>query len=645
MCGIAGVLDPRRAAGAAATEATLQAMTDRVRERGPDGEGRWVDPGTGIGLGHRRLAIIDLSEHGHQPMTSADGRYVITYNGEIYNHGDLAGELAGAGVRFRGHSDTEILVEAISRWGLAATLDRVDGMFAFGLWDRDERRLVLARDRMGEKPLHYGRLGSGEIVFGSSLDSLRAHPGFDRPVDRDALALFFRHKYVPAPWTIYSGIYKLEPGHTVEIDADGRIGRPTAYWSYAEVIGRGRTFAGSVEEATDRLDDLLRRSVRRRLVADVPVGAFLSGGIDSSTVVGAAQAESSRPVRTFTIGTDNADFDESDDAARVASHLGTDHTALRVTSADALGVVERLGTIHDEPFGDSSQIPTRLVSELARRDVTVALSGDAGDELFGGYNRYLWVPAIWRRLEKVPAGVRRAGAVPASQLPPAWWDRAGTLIPERRRPRQLGLKVAKVLEVADARSSEEVFHRLVSHWQDPLALVKGSNPLPTVHTDPTCWPATGGIVEHMMATDAMTYLPDDILTKVDRAAMSVSLETRVPLLDRDIVELAASLPLSMLIEGGRSKLILRRVLSRYVPTDLVDRPKAGFGMPIDEWLRGPLRGWAEDRVFSDVARSFLDADLIASSWRDHQSGRRNNAYRLWDVLMFVDWCNARGISR
>lgn len=644
MCGIVGLLDPRRSRAAEDTTALLHRMAEPIANRGPDGDGVWIDESAGIGFGHRRLAILDLSEQGHQPMLSTDGRYVITYNGEVYNHHEIRHELERLGTRFRGHSDTEVLVEALSRWGVEAALDRVDGMFAFGVWDREDRSLVLARDRMGEKPLYYGKLGSGEIVFGSSLDSLRSHPLFDRPVDRDALALFFRHKYVPAPWSIYSGILKLEPGHTLRIDAGGHIGDPKPYWSYSELVGRGRDFDGSPEEAASRLDELLRKSVRRRMVADVPVGAFLSGGIDSSLIVAAAQQESSSAVRTFTMGTESAEFDESADAARVAAHLGTDHTNLVVTPADALRVVERLSTMYDEPFADSSQIPTHLVSELARSQVTVALSGDAGDELFGGYNRYIWVPSIWRQLSRVPTPARRAAAAGGRLVPPKLWDSAGHLLPRNRRPRQLGLKVSKVLGVADASSPEDAFHRLVSHWQHPIDLVKGSSECSTMHSNPARWPNTASITEHMMAIDTVTYLPDDILAKVDRASMSASLEARVPFLSREIVEFATGLPIALLIESGRSKAILRNVLSRYVPPSLVDRPKAGFGVPIDEWLRGPLRRWSEERLFSSTAESFLEQKLIQKAWTDHQSGKANNAYRLWDVLMFTDWCDAREIT-
>ena len=641
MCGVVGILDPRRRRGADESERLLAEMADAMAQRGPDGRGVWSDPACGIGFGHRRLAILDLSAAGRQPMASASGRFVISYNGEVYNHREIAAELVTLGVRFRGHSDTEILVEAFDRWGVRATLERVDGMFAFAVWDGLERQLVLARDRLGEKPLFYGALSSGEIVFGSTLDALRRHPGFEPSVDRDALALYFRHKYVPSPWSIYAGISKVPAGHTVTIASDGTTAAPEPYWSYFEVVHRGVTFGGDDREAVDHLDALLRRSVQRRLIADVPVGTFLSGGIDSSTVAAAAQAVSDVPVRTFTIGSTHSDYDESHAAQAVAKHLGTDHTEQIVTGADALAVVSRLGAMYDEPFGDSSQIPTFLVSELARSQVTVALSGDAGDELFGGYTRYLSVPTLWRRCERIPLPLRRAGARALGAVPPEVWDRAARVVPRQRRLPQAGLKVAKALQVVGAISPHDAFLRLVSHWPDPARLVPGSHEPPTIHTDERLFPHTAGIVEHMMAVDGVTYLPDDILAKVDRATMAVSLEARIPLLDRHIVEFAAGLPLSMKIRDGSSKWVLRQVLGRYVPASLVDRPKSGFGLPIDDWLRGPLRGWAEGLINSAPVHDYLDRRIINAAWAAHQSRRRNHAYALWDVMMFAAWAEAR----
>jgi asparagine synthase (glutamine-hydrolysing) len=643
MCGIAGVLDPRRSRDGAATAELLRTMADQMRFRGPDASGEWVDPERGVGLGHVRLSIVDLSEHGAQPMVSSDGRWVLTYNGEIYNHGEVAAELAGRGMVFRGHSDTEVLVEAIASWGLAETLERIDGMYAFALWDRQLGELTLVCDRMGEKPLCYATLPTGEVVFASTLDALAVHPAFDATVDRQALALFFRYKCVPAPFTIYQGVRKLEPGCTVTIRSDGTVGAPESYWRYFDAV-RGPRFDGTPEDAVMHLDALLRRSVRRRMVADVPVGAFLSGGIDSSAVVAAAQAESARPVQTFTIGSPHQDFDESSDARAVATRLGTDHTELIVSDQDALAVVDQLGGMHDEPFADSSQVPTRLVSELARRDVTVVLSGDGGDELFGGYNRYMWVPTVWKQMGRVPRPARRVVGRGLQRVPPVAFDRAAVIVPKGRRPRMLGLKVSKVAGVLDADSEYEVFHRLVSHWQDPSALVRGVVEPPTVHTTQAAWPAVNDLVEHMGAVDAVTYLPDDILVKLDRAAMSVSLEGRIPLLDRDIVEFAASLPTEVKLRDGVSKWPLRSVLGRYLPADLFDRPKSGFGLPIETWLQGPLKEWAADRLFSPLTRSFVDVGPVRRLWDDHQSGRRNGAYELWDVIMFAEWAERRGVE-
>ncbi len=636
MCGITGVLDPARRRPAAATDAIVRRMADVMVDRGPDASGTWVDEHAGIGLGHRRLSIIDLSEAGAQPMVSADARWVMTYNGEIYDHEDLAADLDAAGIERRGHSDTEILLEAIARWGVEPTLRRIDGMFAFAVWDRRDRRLTLARDRMGEKPLYVGTLGDGEVVFASTVDSIRAHPEFDLSVDVDAVASFLRYKYVPTPLSIYRGVRKVPPGCIVNVDERGSIGPPEPYWSFFDVVSAG-VLDGDPFAQVDELDRLLRRSVRRRMVADVPVGAFLSGGVDSSTVVAIAQQESSAPVRTFTIGSDESDFDESSDARAVARHLGTDHTELVVTEADALAVVDRLGAMYDEPFADSSQIPTRLVSELARRDVTVVLSGDGGDELFAGYNRHVWVPAIWAKVGGLPASVRRGAARAGRAVPPAWWDRGSRVLPASRRPRQLGLKVGKVATVLDADDEYDVFHRLVSHWQEPAALVLGASEPPSIFIDRSLWPATAGIVDHMTALDTVTYLPDDILVKVDRATMSVSLEGRIPLLDRGIVELAARMPVSTKKRDGVSKWPLRQVLSRYVPATLTDRPKSGFGLPIESWLRGPLRSWAEDRLFSPTSRRFFSQEPLRARWQEHLGGRRNAAYELWDVIMFVEW--------
>jgi asparagine synthase (glutamine-hydrolysing) len=642
MCGIVGVLDRRTAHSDDELLHLVRSMGMPMEWRGPDAAGAWVDAGAGIAIGHRRLKVLDLSESAAQPMVSGDGRLVLSFNGEIYNFVEIRDNLVAAGHRFRGSGDTEVLLAAIQRWGVEATLERIDGMFAFAVWDRDARELVLARDRIGEKPLYYGRAGSA-FVFASALDPLRVHPQFDVTLDREALLLFFRHKYVPAPWSIYQSIRKLPPGCLLRIGEDGAFGEPEPYWRYFDVVeaAQRNPFEGSFEDAVDELDRLLVQSVARRVVADVPVGAFLSGGIDSSTVV-SVMAEGPQTVRTFTIGSSAADFDESGDARAIAAHLGAEHSELQVDGATALGVVPRLAQIYDEPFADSSQIPTYLVAQLARENVTVALSGDGGDELFGGYNRYSWLPAVWRRVERVPPPIRRAGARMINAIPPQGWDRFIRLAPPRVRPRQFGLKLAKVASIAPLASEHEMFHRLVSHWHNPADVVLQAQEPRTIHTDPARWPSSNGFVGQMMAIDTVTYLPDDILVKVDRATMAVSLEGRIPFLDREIVEFATSLPMSMKLHPSGNKAILRALLRRRVPSALVDRPKAGFGVPIEGWLRGSLKGWAEDLLFGTPAiREYIDVDPIREVWDEHQRHAANNAYTLWDALMFSSWLAER----
>ena len=639
MCGIAGLLD----ADARDLPGVLEAMTETLRHRGPDDDGLWTDPEAGIGLGSRRLAVVDLSEEGHQPMDSASGRYVLAFNGEIYNHLDLREELEGMGHRFRGRSDTEVLLEAVDRWGLRGALERSNGMFAVALWDRQTRRLSLARDRLGEKPLYYGRLGGG-FGFASELKALRVHPGFRPEIDRDALALLLRHKYVPAPGSIYRGIRKLPPASVLTIDQEVRgEPAPAAYWSAAEAAERGtfEPFRGPAAEAEEVLDELLRDAVGRRMIADVPLGAFLSGGVDSSTVVALMQARSDRPVRTFTIGFRDAAYDESADARRVAGHLGTDHTELLVTPEEAMEVIPALPEIYDEPFADSSQIPTYLVSRLAREHVTVSLSGDGGDEVFGGYNRYLWADAVWRRFGWMPAGLRRAVAGTLLSVSPRGWDslatRLGPLLPNAARQRVPGEKVHKLARALRADGPEGLYGTLVSHWQDPASVVLGANGGgSSTRLDGAALP---GLTRRMMYTDTVTYLPDDILVKLDRATMAVSLEGRVPYLDHRVVEFAWRLPLGMRARDGQGKWLLRRVLDRYVPRDLVERPKMGFGLPIGAWLRGPLRDWAESMLHPTRLRreGYLDPRPVRAAWAEHLSGRRNRQYELWDVLMFQAW--------
>lgn len=662
MCGIAGWL------GTEFNSEVVSRVRDALTHRGPDDSGVWVDEAAGIALAHRRLSILDLSPAGHQPMASSSGRYVIAFNGEIYNHLELRAELAkvgagetprsqspGGAARFwRGHSDTETLLAAFEAWGIEATLKKCVGMFALALWDRETRSLTLARDRLGEKPLYYGWQGEA-FLFGSELKALRAHPAFRGEIDRDALALYLRHNYVPAPYSIYRGIAKLPPGSWLTLVADAPVGAPQGYllrgvspapsfyWrarDAAEAGGRG-----NLNDATaiNELDTLLRQAIGGQMVADVPLGAFLSGGVDSSAVVALMQAQSQRPVQTFTIGFHETGYNEAEHAHAVAAHLGTEHTELYVTAEQAMAVIPRLPSLYDEPFADSSQIPTFLVSELARRHVTVSLSGDGGDELFGGYNRYLWASRIWRSLGWAPRPLRAALAGVLTSLPPAAWNGVfsglSVFLPQGWRYANPGDKLHKLAGILAVRSPEEIYLALVSHWQQPTSVVIGATEPATVLTDPAQRANLPDFESRMMYLDQMTYLPGDILTKVDRAAMGVSLETRVPLIDHRVVEFAWQLPLSMKIRDGQTKWLLRQVLYRHVPRELIERPKMGFGIPLDAWLRGPLRDWAEALLDESRLRQegYFHPGPIRQKWTEHLSGQRNWAYHLWNVLMFQAW--------
>ena len=654
MCGFAGILDPRRRWDEAALGHLVAGMAGTLAHRGPDDAGLWTDATAGIALGHRRLAVMDLSPAGRQPMASASGRYVIAYNGEIYNFWELRAELerSGRAPAWRGHSDTEVLLAGFEAWGVEATLRRSVGMFALALWDAAERALWLARDRMGEKPLYYGWV-DGCLAFGSELKALRRVPGWRGEVDREALALFLRHNYVPAPWSIHREVRKLPPGHLVRFDAGAAPGRwpePRAYWSLVEAAERGLAdpLPPDPDACAEAVEEALRRSLAGQRVADVPLGAFLSGGIDSSTVVALLQAMAGGPVRTFTIGFREAGYDEAREAARVARHLGTEHTELYVTPREALAVIPRLPEIYDEPFADSSQIPTCLVSRLAREHVTVALSGDGGDELFGGYNRYVWALGLWRRLERLPRPLRTAAARAIRALPPGAWERlfaaAGPVLPQRLRVRQPGAKMHKLAELLGCTDPVAIYLRLVSHWEDPASVVLGAEEPATVLSDPCRQPRLPTFLERMMCLDALTYLPDDILVKVDRAAMAVSLETRVPFLDHRVVETAWRVPVALKLREGKGKWLLRRILHRHVPPELVERPKMGFGVPVEHWLRGPLRDWAESLL--DEARlrreGYLDPAPVRRLWSEHLAGRGSWQYWIWDVLMFQAWLEAGG---
>lgn len=638
MCGIAGYISQHTAL----SEPLARRMAQRIVHRGPDGAGVWCDTNAGVALAHRRLAILDLSEAGQQPMVSAGGRLVLSFNGEIYNHAALRAEIVAAGwsAGWNGHSDTETLLAALRHWGVRGALERVNGMFAFALWDTVERTLFLARDRMGEKPLYYGRSGD-TFLFGSELKALTAHPDWQGEVNRDALALYMRHNYVPAPWSIYRGIAKLPPAHFVAIRDRGRaVGEPVCYWSLASVAERGSAAAaGDPAALTDELEALLRDAVGQRMVADVPLGAFLSGGYDSTTVVALMQAQSPRPVQTFTIGFHEAGYNEAQHAKAVARHLGTEHTELYVTPAEALAVIPKLPSIYDEPFGDSSQIPTFLVSQLARQHVTVSLSGDGGDELFCGYNRYLLGYNIWQKLGWLPTPLRGALAAFLRRAPGHALDRMQRMLPPKLQVSSLPDRLPKLADVLTLRDGQAFYRSLISNDKNPTALVLGSQEPETVLSRPDALPTLPGLRERMMYMDMMSYLPDDILTKVDRASMAVSLEARVPLLDHRLVEFAWRVPTEYKYRDGQGKWLLRQVLYRYVPRALMDRPKMGFGVPIEHWLRGPLRDWAEDLLDEQRLREegFFDPVPIRRMWQEHLSGARRWHYYLWNVLMFQAW--------
>ena len=639
MCAIAGFLDRRCSLTLSEASATARSMADAMLHRGPDDGGVWADAGAGIALGHRRLSIIDLSPMGHQPMISSSGNTVIAYNGEVFNHVELRAELEQSGSRFRGGSDTEVILEACEKWGIEKTAARLIGMFAFALWDSKARTLSLVRDRIGIKPLYWGEF-AGQVLFASELKALRQHPSFRPEIDRNSLCAFLRYNYVPAPRSIYAGVYKLAPGSILTF-AEGAPPRPIAFWSMPEVVRKGR--AGFNEnlsdaDAEEKLNALLLDAVGRRMIADVPLGAFLSGGIDSSTVVALMQAQSVRPIRTFSIGSHDAAYDEAKHAKAVAAHLGTDHLELYVQASDALDLIPRLPFIYDEPFADSSQIPTYLVSALTRKHVTVALSGDGGDELFGGYNRHVLAQSIWPLLSSVPRPFRRAAAAMIQSVSPERWDAAQEMLPRRLRRPNGGEKLHKLAKVM-ACDEDGLYQHLVSHWEDPRALVIGATESAPIQVNPAVLSAMGDPAHRMQYLDAITYLPDDILTKVDRASMAVSLEARVPLLDHRVVEFAWTLPVRFRIRGDRSKWLLRKVLGRYVPDALVERPKMGFGVPIDAWLRGPLREWAETLLDETRIRSegYLNPEPIRRKWAEHLSGARNWQEPLWGVLMFQAW--------
>lgn len=638
MCGITGFWARGDLADA---DARLARMMAPLARRGPDGEGAFVDRDAGVALGHRRLSILDLSDDGRQPMTSADGRLVMTYNGEVYNFRELRAELEARGARFRSRSDTEVMLEAISAWGLEPALARFVGMFALALWDRERRELTLVRDRLGIKPLYYASSARG-LAFGSTLAPVERFDGARRDVARDVLAAYLRRGCVPGERSILEGVERVQPGELVRFAAPDAP-RRTRWWSAIDVAraARRRGFDGDLADATDALDAALSTAVRDRLVADVPLGAFLSGGIDSSAVVALMQEVGGGRARTFSIGFTDPAYDESPHARAIARHLGTEHTELVVTPEVAWSVIPELPAMWDEPFADSSQIPTYLVSKLAREHVTVSLSGDGGDEVFGGYNRHVWGPRLWRRLRRLPRRLRGAGASALAPLASARFapllDASVARLPRRAQVRLPSDKLQKILSVLPARSERDLFEILTSHWPDAEAVAGYDGPAPLSH-----WPDAPELsyAERLMLADVVNVLPDDMLTKVDRASMAIGLEARVPLLDHRVYELAWSLPFELKIGGGETKRVLRRVLERRVPRALFERPKMGFGIPVGAWLVGPLRDWAE-ALLAPRTLTYFDAPSVERAWAEHVGGRRDHTHRLWDVLMFQAWLAGR----
>lgn len=655
MCGIAGIIG-----SGPVDERTVAGLLRPIAHRGPDDEGIWLDGQAPVGLGHRRLAVVDLSPAGHQPMLSADGRFVLTFNGEIYNHAELRRALTAAGAvpegGWRGHSDTEVFLHGILTWGLFETLRRSAGMFAFALWDRKERRLSLVRDRFGEKPLYYGWAGR-DFLFGSELKALRAHPAFDNMIDRRAVRLLASRTYIPAPLSVYRGVFKLLPGCVLTIDGvatpprreeapavgehEGGL-RLERYWSYEDTVRHGLADPLNDEvEALERLESVLATAISEQSMADVPVGAFLSGGIDSSLVCALYQKYSSIPVRTFSIGFHEAGYNEAKDAKRVAAELGTLHHERYVTVSEAREVIPLLAGMYDEPFADSSQIPTHLVSRFARDHVTVALTGDGGDELFAGYNRHFAAPRLWAALQKVPRPLRAAPCALLARVPSKSWSSLAALLPGRFQP-HLAAKLQKALRLAAAASSfDDVYFSFLDEWSN--------EPSPVLGADGDTGAFELGLgpeapaASRMMYCDAVTYLPDDILVKVDRASMAVALETRVPFLDHRVAELAARIPLDLKVRGGRGKHILRELLYRNLPRELVDRPKAGFAIPVGKWIKGPLRVWAEELLDPRRLRheGWFDAQVVGARWKEHLSGRRDSTPAIWAILMFQSWLDAQ----
>jgi asparagine synthase (glutamine-hydrolysing) len=640
MCGITGFYSSFRDRHEIAIESLAESMANALTHRGPDDLGTWVDVSAEIALAHRRLSILDLSSAGHQPMESVSGRYIIVFNGEIYNHVPVAAilEAEQGGIDWQGHSDTETLLAAIEHWGIELTLTKIKGMFAFAVWDKQDEMLYLARDRLGEKPLYYGWQG-GSFLFGSELKALKAHPSFQGEIDRGALALFFRHNYVPGPYSIYKNIYKLPAASFLKVKFDQHEQpQPQYYWHFSDIAERGVTssYTGSEVDALNQLEKKLGSAVEDQMLADVPLGALLSGGVDSSLICSLMQSRSTSRIKTFTVGFDSATYNEAAFAAKVAKHLGTEHTELYLNPTDALELVPSLPEMYDEPFADSSQLPTHLVMKLVKQHVTVALSGDGGDELFAGYNRYTYAPTVWDKLGGLPQILRDGVAKSLTAIPATTINRLANnfgVAQAGDKAHKLGQRLANVASIDD------LYISLVSEWGDASDLVIDAPELPYLLNDRDRWPEIDDSAARMMALDTLSYLPDDILVKVDRAAMAVSLETRAPFLDKDVVEFAWQLPMNFKLRNGQGKWILRQLLYKHVPQKLVERPKMGFSIPLDDWLRGPLREWAEPLLDENrlISEGYIQPEPVRRAWQQHQQGKANFGYRLWSVLMFQSW--------
>lgn len=653
MCGIAGFFSPRLDAGIARSVA--KRMADAIAHRGPDSEGVWLDRACGIAIAHRRLAIIDISANGAQPMISHGGRFVVAFNGEIYNFRQVRERLdAKRQIQWKGTSDTEVLLEAIHEWGLSGALRQCVGMFALCLWDRQERRLSFARDRFGEKPLSVATMG-GSIIFGSELSALRRHPDWKSNLSLDSIASYLRLSYVPSPYSVFENVRRVAPGTVLSTVIDDACNAgpflEEPYWSVAEDIEPVRSSRNdiSANDAVTQVEAALLETVDRQMISDVPLGAFLSGGIDSSVVVAMMSARAGNRVKSFTVGFHEGGYNEADDARLVAKHFGTEHHELYIPAKEAIETIPRLSTKYDEPFADSSQLPTLLVSEFARGHVTVALTGDGGDELFSGYNRYSWAPAIWNRLQYFPIGWRQLIARTMNAISPRIWESGyglgAAFMPASRRQRNVGDKMHKLAATIQTASPRELYTFLISLWTEPEQLLTGGHEHKCRALSAAFNPASEDYVSWMMKTDAATYLPDDILVKVDRASMSVGLEARAPFLDHELVQLVWRLPQKFRTMDGRGKWLLRQVLYKHIPREMVDRPKAGFAIPLDIWLRGPLRKWADSILVPSrlESRGILRSAPVMTKWKEHLSGQRNWQYQIWAVLMLQTWLDENNL--